>query len=258
MLNLTSKTTINTTLKSKPTKAHKLLTDFLNLKLSERDKYLKQLYSKTFKHPFEYPTPKTYDRYYLYVTNSSKEDTAATRRESEIESFTSGKLAQTRSKTVYPWISIHTKERNTEFAKTMKEPRMNQLELKTGSEQVLDEKGLSMENNTEDNKVQKYHKKAQGMLVKLKTYMEKHEIFEQSLNQFNKKNQFMTETQCQEFSLQYYILRKQIEIFHDNYIQVFDRESVTYLKIIRIYLITIGICAIKKFLHKKVSLMLVW
>lgn len=60
MFNLKSKTN-NILPKHKQTKAHKLLTDYLNLKLTERDKYLKQLYSKRYTH--EHTTPKTYDRY---------------------------------------------------------------------------------------------------------------------------------------------------------------------------------------------------
>lgn len=181
------------------------------------------------------------------MRSSSKEGTVATHRESEIGSFASDKLAQTRARTSYPWKSFATKE--GEFAKTMKEPRTSQLELEATNNQALNYKEHPIPHNTED-------KKVQGILEKLKTYMEKCERFEQSLNRYNEENQFMTEIQSQEFSLQCYILKKQIEMFHENYSQVFNEENVTYIMIIRKYLITTNICTIMKFIHKQMNLAL--
>lgn len=66
MTDLNSNTFLHT--KDNQTKAYKILKEFLKLKLTERDDYLRALYSNVegtnkWKLKHEQPTPKTYDRY---------------------------------------------------------------------------------------------------------------------------------------------------------------------------------------------------
>lgn len=60
---------------------------------------------------------------------------------------------------------------------------------------------------------------------KLREYTKKSAELEECLSKYNAKYPFMTETETEEFSMQCYLLKKQTELFHENYNQVFNKSN---------------------------------
>eukprot|EP00826_Nyctotherus_ovalis_P060690 TRINITY_DN8545_c0_g1_i5.p2 TRINITY_DN8545_c0_g1~~TRINITY_DN8545_c0_g1_i5.p2 ORF type:complete len:211 (+),score=24.80 TRINITY_DN8545_c0_g1_i5:295-927(+) len=164
---------------------------------------------------------------------SSKECTTATpKKRTAASSFNFNGPTHLLAKTSYQWKGngeMSTKKGSDarEFAKTVRLLEENRLEHRSGSKNkhASDKKAVNEDKPFIENQSVGDEEEAKGMLGRLTTYMEKCTALEQSLNQCNAVNQFMTETQAQEFSLQCYILRRQIEMFHDNYTQIFKSSS---------------------------------
>lgn len=164
---------------------------------------------------------------------SSKECTTATpKKRTATSSFNFNGPTHFLAKTSYQWkgnggTSTKKESDAREFAKTVRLLEENRLdrESRSKSKEVSDKKVLNEDKLPMESQTAGDEEEMEGMFGRLATYMEKCAALEQSLNQCNAVNQFMTETQAQEFSLQCYILKRQIEMLRDNYAQIFQSAN---------------------------------
>jgi len=190
------------------------LTHILKQKLSERKKQIDpnntEIVAKEVIDSVQ-ETPKTHNRHMFVIRSSSNECTVATPKSMD-------KTTYYHTKSVYPFVE------RVEYVKPQRKSVFD-FELKTMTEELSDKEQLSHtasppKTNTKDERT-----RMEGLFGRLREYTEKNTELEESLNEYNAKHPFMTETQAEEFSLQCYLLRREVEIFHENYNQVFNKKK---------------------------------
>eukprot|EP00826_Nyctotherus_ovalis_P062025 TRINITY_DN889_c0_g1_i5.p1 TRINITY_DN889_c0_g1~~TRINITY_DN889_c0_g1_i5.p1 ORF type:complete len:256 (+),score=33.08 TRINITY_DN889_c0_g1_i5:145-912(+) len=217
---------------SEHVKSCRELIEFLKSKLAERREFMRQLHTETgcretpakkLVDPLQdQPTPKTHD--------SSNECTAATPKVRHCR--LNQPLIHCRAKSSYPFtIENNTSGTEDEYgnSKVVKTKRKSVFDIEieglSKESESLDEETPLPDDNARDCESKDEEEKEGGILGKLDEYVEECATFEQSLHQYNDINHFMTEAQTQQFSIQCYLLKRQVEMFRENYNQVFNKDS---------------------------------
>jgi len=140
------------------------------------------------------------------------------------------KTTHYRTKSMYPFVE------RVEYVKPQRKSVFD-FQLKTMIEELSDKEQLTHTGSPPKTNTKDERTRMEGLFERLREYTEKNTELEESLNEYNAKHPFMAETQAEEFSLQCYLLRREVEIFHENYNQVFNKyKDVSFVISLRVSL----------------------